>query len=380
MLLIFALFFLSLLLGQLGSFMIVPGVTVYAHDIVLVILLIMACIRSYKQKQYTPILVKPIIVFSGIALLSLLISENRFGWLAVGISSLYLFRFIAYAGLYIVMTQQYVSTKLLLRWLYFFGTGISILGLVQFVLYPQLQNLSYLGWDPHYYRLFSTFFDPNFTGIIIVLTILLGIHLMQKNNNRWYYVLEFINAGALFLTYSRSSWGALIVSLCIWIIWTKRWVLGLIIVTCITILLLLPTPGGKTLRLFRTDSTFSRISNWKETIVLIQQTPIIGYGFNTLRYVHNDESIYLPDTPVSRAASGVDNSFLFLLATTGIAGFVAYAWIIFRIVRKNTSLLMVCILAAVGFHCLFTNSLFYPWVMIWMWIFVGIQERATSDI
>jgi O-antigen ligase len=377
---LFALFFLSLLLGQLAGFTITPGVTVYAHDVSLVIMIIAACIQSIKKKNYIPVLVKPIVVFSFVAFVSLLFAVPRFGWPAIGISSLYLFRFMAYAALYAIITQEYISGKIVLRWLYYFGTGISILGLIQFVLYPQLQNLSYLGWDPHYYRLFSTLFDPNFTGIIIVLTILLGIHLIQKNRNRWLYVSEAINAGALFLTYSRSSWAACVVSILIWVLWTKRWKLGVCIGACVVIFLLLPTPGGKTLRLFRTDSTFSRISNWKETVQLIQKSPIIGYGFNTLRFVHNDQSIYLPDTPVSRAASGVDNSFLFLLVTTGIAGFVAYLWIILQTIKRDRSLLYVCVLAALGFHGLFINSLFYPWVMIWFWIFVGVAERTTSDI
>lgn len=380
MLLIFALFFLSLLLGQLGGFVITPGVTVYAHDAVLMLVIIAACIQSIRKKKYIPALVKPVAVFSFVAALSLLLNVPRFGWPAIGISSLYLFRFIAYAGLYVIITQEYVSGKLVLRWLYYFGTGISILGLIQFVLYPQLQNLSYLGWDPHYYRLFSTLFDPNFTGIIIVLTILLGIHLIKRYKNRWFYVLEAINAGALFLTYSRSSWAACAVSICIWILWTKRWKLGVCIVACVVIFLLLPTPGGKTLRLLRTDSTFSRISNWREAVQLIEKSPVIGYGFNTLRYVHNDQSIYLPDTPLSRAASGVDNSFLFLLATTGIVGLVAYLWIIVQTIKRDRSLLYVCILAALGFHSLFINSLFYPWVMIWFWTFVGVTERTTSDI
>jgi O-antigen ligase len=380
MLLIFALFFLSLLLGQLGSFMPVPGITIYTHDAVLLLLFITACIVSLRRKKYIPLLVRPIVVFILVALASLLINVSKFGWSAVGISSLYLFRFSAYASLYYIVTQRYVPEKVLLRWLYYFGTGISILGLIQFVLYPQLQNLSYLGWDPHYYRLFSTLFDPNFAGIIIVLTIFLGIHQISKDKNRWLTLLEVINAIALFLTYSRSSWGACMLGICIWILWTKRWKVGLCLAVSILILLSIPTPGGKTLRLLRTESTFSRISNWKETIQIIRKSPVIGYGFNTLRYVHKDQSMYVTDAPLSRAASGVDNSFLFVFATTGIVGFITFLWIIGKTLKNNVSVLYVCILSALGFHSLFTNSLFYPWVMIWFWIFIGVRERSTSDI
>jgi hypothetical protein len=34
-------------------------------------------------------------------------------------------------------------------------------------------------------------------------------------------------------------------------------------------------------------------------------------------------------------------------------------------------------LAALLIHSLFNNSLFYAWIMIWWWIFMGIVERDT---
>jgi O-antigen ligase len=302
-------------------------------------------------------------------------------------SSLYLVRWIVYSWLYVLIVRGFGNPKKILTWLYILGTGIAIAGLLQFILYPELRNLSYLGWDPHYYRLFSTFFDPNFTGLFLVLTILLGIYLTQQGTSKWFYILEFVNATALFLTYSRSSWLAAFVCICIWIIAKKWWKAGVVLVACVVLLLGLPTPGGATLRLLRTESIYSRVSNWQETLQLISRSPIVGHGFNTLRYVHGDQSIYTPDVPISRAASGVDSSILFLLATTGIVGLITFLWICIRFVRvvpsdnkyRNLRLLALSTLAAIGFHSLFTNSAFYPWIMIWFWMTAGVVERITYD-
>ena len=130
----------------------------------------------------------------------------------------------------------------------------------------------------------------------------------------------------------------------------------------IAVILFIPRPGGDTLRLTRQDSTISRVENWQESLTLAGKSPIVGLGFNTLRSVRGD--------PVSKAASGVDNSFLFLLVTTGIVGLVTYMVLLWRMDN-------IAILTAVIVHSQFINSLFYPWIMLWLWIYLAASE--TSD-
>ena len=63
--------------------------------------------------------------------------------------------------------------------------------------YPDLRNLWYLGWDPHYYRVFATLLDPNYVGILLVLTIFVWIYIWVNNKKlRIWFVPLFMIAGA----------------------------------------------------------------------------------------------------------------------------------------------------------------------------------------
>lgn len=367
-------FFTSLLLGQLGAMSVSPGVVVYLHDVVLVVLVGAGLWKIVKSKTFiTPKLSTQIVVFSIAAIASLLFAFVSFTPWQVGLGSLYVLRWIGFALLYVILVQEQNLGLFLRHGLYITGSAFSLLGLVQFVLYPNLRNLSYLGWDPHYYRLFSTFLDPNFAGLFIVLTILLGLTMRKATG--WLWISLGVNAAALYLTYSRGSYLALIAGVLVWIIGEKRWKVFWLAALGIALVILIPRPGGDTLRLTREDSTISRIENWQESLQLAQKNPILGYGFNTLRFAARTGMSTKPGDSVSRAGAGVDNSFLFLLVTTGIAGLAAYVWLLWAggKISGHRGLIM---LAAILVHAQFINSLFYPWVMLWLWVYFASNESS----
>lgn len=356
-------FFISLLFGQLGAVDMASGIVVYLHEAVLAILIIVT-VRKKRFKP-TPFTV-PILGFVAVGILSLVANIYQFSWQELARSSLYLIRWALYAGLYFVVASSYCRKANWLKALFYTGIGFAILGIIQFFLYPDLRNLFYLGWDPHYWRLFGTLLDPNFTGIILVLTILIGAQLKNKA-----VAIAFI---ALLLTYSRSSYLALIVGVAVWVFvkgeWKKGLFVGLLVLLAIVYL---PHPGREALSLDRFDSTISRFLNWKETSSLISQKPLFGWGFNTLPILRQRETIdFLP----SRAGAGVDNSLLFVAATTGIAGLGVYLWFLVRMAKVSLKPMYLASLLAVLVHSLFLNSLFYPWVTVWMWTLAG---SATSD-
>jgi O-antigen ligase len=380
---LFLLLFGSLLFGQLGALPVAPGITLYAHDIVVSLILGVGAVTVIQRKKFLrPQAIVPILFFIIAGCISLILNVFRFSNGEIGWSSLYLLRWCLYAGLYVLLMQEVVSSKFLFRWLYIFGTGISIAGLFQYILYPELRNLAYLGWDPHFYRLFSILFDPNFAGIIIVLTIILGVYLTIVKKSNVLIVTQVINVLALYLTYSRSSYLAAAIAAICFILCSKKWKLLVLFMLVLTAIIVIPTPGGKTLRLTRIDSTIARIQNWQESVRLIQQSPVIGYGFNTLRYIKSQTGQSLPEVSVSKAGAGTDSSILFLMATTGILGTIIYIWLyktIFRIFagQKHAYLLktiFLCVASAVLTHSLFVNSMFYAWVMVWLWIFSGACE------
>lgn len=374
------LFLLSLAVGQAGGIHVQNDAVLYIHDIILALLLIEGFVQFAITSSFIkPRLSKPIFIFILAALFSLLTNSGKFSSNQLEVSALYLARWIYYSLVYILVLQIYTKTDVWLRWLYITGVAVAALGLVQFVLYPDLRNLAYLGWDPHFLRLFSTFLDPNFTGIFITLTILLGLYLFENKKIRiWILSGEILCALALLLTYSRSSYLAFVVSLTVYGILKKQLKILLGIIVFCSLIFVLPQKWGNNLSLIRMDSSFARIGNWKESIQLISRAPLFGYGFDTLRYVR-----VLPWGPFySKAAAGLDSSVLFIGATTGFVGIAAYAYLIWFMIRKSRGPLLhvlIASLAAVGVHSLFVNSAFYPWVMIWVWVITGIAERLSGD-
>jgi len=361
------LFLGSLLLGQIGGMSLFQGVVIYVHDVILAILVVL-----YVKKVGRSKLIIPIAAFIGAGILSLLVNLWRFPLPEIGLGSLYLVRWVLYGALYVLVLQKYVAPKLWLKGLYAVGVGFGILGLIQFFMYPDLRNLMYLGWDPHYYRVFSTLLDPNFLGIILVFTLLLGFGLSIKCR-MWIILGQLIAFVALLLTYSRSSFLALGTAVVVWAIIRKNWKFIGALFAFMALILILPKIPGDTLKLTRPDSTLARVGNWQESLTLIAKAPVFGYGFNTLRYL----SPAAGDI-VSKAAAGLDSSILFILATTGIVGLIAYGYLIVSILRISRAS-MVCLssFAALGVHSLFVNSAFYPWVMIWIWILSGAVTCDT---
>jgi len=345
------LFLASLPFGQLGKIY-----NVSIHDVFLVFLLIAYCFQKHHQKKIS--LAKPILMFTCIGCLSLFIQITRLPPDEMGVSSLYLLRWVVYAGLYIIATEKWL-------WgLYIGGVAFGALGLAQFILYPDLRNLSYLGWDPHYYRLFSTFLDPNFAGIYFVLTFLLGTYLLPYK--KWLIIVgESIVLVSLLLTYSRSSYLALVAGLLTVVVLKKQWNVLFGICAFVTLVFVLPKTPGSTLDLFRMDSTVARFDNWQQSIQLIKKAPLFGHGFNTIRYVH---------------PFGLDSSILFVGATTGIIGLLAYGYLLYSMIRVGRKhVWYLSSFVALGVHSLFVNSAFYPWVMIWIWIATGAVERISDD-
>lgn len=385
--LIAILLWVTLLLGQLGAIPIGGGVILYAQDIALVFMIVVAVVRYNLFAKLRDLrLIRPIALFAGLGIISLLVNSVHYpSWVVVK-GSLYLFRWIVYAGMYGVIIVSPLTKKFWIWWLGSFGIALSALGLVQFFVYPDLRNLWYLGWDPHYYRVFATLLDPNYVGILLVLTIFLWIYLFFIASNKW---RVWIGSGiaiatvALLLTYSRGSYLAFLAGMGTAIALLGRWKQGVMVgLVFLLAIVYIPKPGGETLSLDRYDSTISRVQNWGQTITRIAQRPVFGYGFNVVPFLGRDENTALP----GRSGAGVDSSILFVGVTTGIAGLVGYLWLVLQqikpaFVSKRTPLHVVYVssFAAVLVHSLFVNSLFYPWVMVWMWVLVGVVEKTIVD-
>lgn len=382
-------FLASLLVGQLGSLVIAQDAP-YLHDIFLLLLFTHAVFLVMKRRRLVlPKLAVPILAFTAAGALSLILNAHRFDPQEVVRSSLYLVRWIFYAGLYVLVRQKLTAPSLWLGGLCGVGVGFALLGILQYVFYPDLRNLLYLGWDPHYYRLFSTLFDPNFMGILLVFGVLLSYYLWKTYGEHWFGLAVCIQFIALIMTFSRSTYLALVAGLAFLWLGGKQKARTIVwgILFILLIIVYVPKPGGDTLRLDRMVSTTSRIENWIYSVRLFIQSPLVGHGFNTLRLVGQQEESWMGDEVGigSRAGAGIDSSILFVAATTGILGVASYGWFLIRAYSLghapkffSLALMMRATLVAIFVHSMFSNSLFYPWAILWIWIIVGVVEGETN--
>lgn len=375
-------FFFSL--GELARFRVFETLSVGLIDIVIFVIFI---IWIFRIKKTNYVLLKPIIIFGVIAALSLMLNLLNFSEEQLFISSLYLARWLLYSAMYFVFRDIGKNYSKNIN-IYIFLSGIIVvaIGFAQLIFYPSLRNLYYLGWDEHLNRIFSTFLDPNFAGVIMVLFFVFVFVFREKlfgRNKFFYYATLLFTFIAIILTYSRGSMLMLLSCAVFYSIFTKNWKLisSTIFVFLAVFVILIPGFGQEGTNLLRTASTNQRISSSLKALEIFQKNPL-GIGFNTYRYAREkfgeiDSSKFGP----SHAGAGVDNSFIFVLVTTGIFGFASYVFLLIKmlqlgIMKKKNGYGMVLVISLVGLtvNSLTINSLFYSFIMLWIWSIVGLTE------
>ena len=180
---------------------------------------------------------------------------------AVLAALLYSVRFVSYY-LFMQLLKQRYGSRQLHRSLIFSILLILVLGLIQYLIWPDLTQLYYLGFDDHFYRLTSTILDPAFTGLLLVFAVLFYLGKEYLQTKDWLVVLLLILG--LALTYSRASYLSLLVALGFLAIKRpqqfKRYLISALIL--LISLPLLPTAsGGEGVKLARTSTIEGRLSN-----------------------------------------------------------------------------------------------------------------------
>ncbi len=340
----------------------------------------------------TPLTV-PLAFFTGAAILSLVGALLFVTPKEVFAGSMYLIRLVSYIGLFFV-TIESVRTKkdasLIKKSLFSAALLIAAAGFIQLKVFPDLARLEQYGWDPHINRLVSTWLDPNFIGgyLAFVVCLLLGILLYTKKSSRKILILTSIAflGAALFLTYSRSSYVALAAGVVV-ISLIRSWkVLAVSLLVFVIGISVSPRADQRVGELAQSISsivfnsnenpdptTRLRIRAYEQTIDLIKARPLLGSGYNTLRYVKYDEGFVTDEE--NHAASGSDSSMLTILATTGILGLIpfvlTYAILLRDLWRKKNTPLALGLLGgttALLLHSLFVNSLLFAPILIPFWI------------
>ncbi len=356
--------------GQLVRVGIVNGLDVIAGAFLVIYL---------TTRPQTPVFHPLARNFFWTALFSLIFSIFLFSSFGALYGGLYLLRLVSYYALFVVLwnTRGRIKNKLFDSLLAVVG-GVAVFGWIQYIFYPNLISLKEWGWDDHLYRLVGTFLDPTFTGIILTFGFLLAVALYFAKKEERLLLLALFFLISVAFTYSRASFFALLGGSGV-IFFLRKSLKGLLLtgVILLAVVFFLPKGVGEGERLGRTRSVYAKLTNYTETIQIFQKSPVFGVGFNNICLA---KQVFLKDiNTASHACGGSDSSLLLVLATTGIVGAIAFLRLIGAMamgVKKNTGgIVFLGCLAALLIHSLFANSLFYPWVMGWMAVLLGISVK-----
>lgn len=354
-----ALFFKLLILSwpfyQLSR---LPFIRLYLVDLVV----FLAIVFHFKDICHSGLsriglLLKPLSFFLTAATLSLIVAfiSGSGSFIAV----LYLARLFLYSSLLFISLPKKASLSLLN--ISFFI--IPVLGILQYLFFPDLRFLKAIGYDDHYFRLTFPFLDPNFTGAVLSFISIFSLKNIKKPLAK---VLLGLSLVALALTFSRISYLSFLVGLLYLIFKNKKLRLPLFLATLSlgTLVFLAPKPFGEGVNLKRTFSITSRISNLQQGFKLFVDNPFTGVGYNTL-----------PFSPPQHSSAGLDNSFVFILATTGTVGFISFVYLLFKAWGQISNLYLKAALLSLVLHSFSNNTLFYAPITILIFLSLNLSVR-----
>ena len=227
------------------------------------------------------------------------------------------------------------------------------LGLTQYFFMPDMRWAQYLGWDDHLSRLTLPHYDPTFTGVMLALSLLslvpIMLHLKSFN-----FLLSTFYSLSILLTYSRSVWLSLMMT-GLYFIKNKLVLLAAALVMLVAITAL-PERFGEGTNLLRTYSISSRVESDLGYIKKYDWSLLIGRGLNTL--ILDQETTSLPNH-----ATGPNNSYLYILSTTGLVGLIGWGMFMRSLYLRSSHrpmLIFFCIAS------LFNNVMFYPFALLWV--------------
>ena len=387
-------------LGQLqrielrGAF---SGVNFYIHEILLVLFVIFIGISqtnslvTFLKKIVKKISTKKFetyfLILCGFSFILNLILHFDL------VTLLYLARFLLYITFVLVTSFLIFNKKIEREYLHFqiFSIGIFslVLGFLQYIFIKDTRFLSVLGWDDHYARLIGSYFDPGFTGIILLLTMLLGLsHKLLKNTYIQVLIVASFSWGII-LTFSRASYLSLLIVLNIVgsfkinkeIKSKYSKYLVLIPVFFITALVFLaPKPFGEGVDLLRTASIQARVTSISQQLGnTTNKTILIGDGlFFTQSYKSENNSQILPSH--SRIP---DNIFVTVFTGTGIFGLGLFIVVLLNQIRQlaKENIFLLASLVAILIHSQFNNSLLQPFVLfIFLNSFIVLQKNSKTKM
>lgn len=371
--------FLLFTLGQLGRISFLQGrATLYLYEVPLVCLLAFL-LFLYKMKPITFFIdqYKSVAVFFIVLSLTLLISLFRYSSTENLIAMLYFLRLLAYFVFFMYFfyflkferqLAQFFRIPLLL-----FLIFVLVSGFLQYFLYPDLRNLFYLGWDPHLYRVFGTFFEP------VIAASIYGLLLIFIFFNRKFFTknafLQFVFMLPLFLlillTYTRSAIFSLFILTAIYFFGRKKLSVFIVIFVLVLSLLILPKKAGEGVNLLRTSTISARVVDWEAGTQIAMKHIVFGIGYN---HIGAEKKVTGPN---NHAAAGFQSSFLIILVTSGVLGLISFLFMLYEMGRMEiTTAYSVSYLAILS--C-FDNVFLHPFVLFLLFVLLSVANSVSRS-
>lgn len=394
-------------LGQLQRVPLGPFTAIYLHEIVLIIW--SALLFFSNQSIHFSQLKRLFFAIKSSPVKIVLLVISIVGWILAAITNslpLWTVLFTARLIFYLTWAWLVVSTKPISQnwWRTGYlaaGLSIMLLGFLQYIFIPDTRFLSILGWDDHYYRLLSTQLDPNFTGLLLTITLFWWwstpfswwqwlIHGLNKQQLGWVQQATTIAVSGLLLlaiglTFSRASWLALLVGLGVVASAQKKYRTQLIAPSSLMVagiggliifatLFMQPTGEGK--NLLRTASVTARLSAtsiWLQSLTPYQL--LLGRGL----FVPPPTTLHVAEGISADHANLPDNVLILAISSFGIVGTILLLILCYQWLSSHQQpALTLAILAAVLTHSMFNNSLLQVFVLLFV---LGnlIQQRLANN-
>lgn len=351
-------------------------------------------LKFLNHKKINGYLLKPILIFISILILSLFVNFNELNHYQILISASYVLRWVIYVSIYFVIKDLNLNFKKVIPY-FMLVSGLFIIlgGFMQYFLYPDLRNWRYLGWDEHLFRMFTwTFLDPNFAGTFFALYFLFVFEFFQniKRKTNYKYILLailVISFISILLTFSRSAYLMFIIGISSLLIVKKQVKLLFLILIVFSLNVFVLSKSvlkSEGTNILRTASGEARLDSINKAVTIFKNNPILGVGFDSYRYAQGRYGFINEDKGLIHSAAGTDNSFLFVLVTTGIIGFLGFLYLLYKIINlvnfkiktNYFSLILFASIISLSVNSFFINSLFFPQIMLWVWILAGLTEST----
>jgi O-antigen ligase len=376
---------LSTILGEFGQFPFGANFSVSLTDILLTLTLMFLLIWQIgiKKEILLPLGFKLLGIFWALAAVSLFFSGNLSG-------GFYLARFILYSSSfylgYILLKKDQVKEKNIFYLILIPTAILALIGFLQIILYPDLAPLEVYGYDPHKDRLVSSFLDPNYAGAYLNMGLLFSVYLFIKEKKKQLLPLSLGLASAVFLTFSRSALLMAFASMGLLGFFKARKLLLILVVSVLIVFAFVPRFQERLSGIWNLDVTSrERIESWRGGIEIFYSNPVLGVGFNNISSALEEYNLLRTHQDLeTHSVSGIDSSIIFVLATTGVVGLISYlsffGFILIKLTKEGSSfsLAAVFLIIALFINSQFINSLFYPPIMLILFLLMGVLYAKTD--